>query len=136
MVFATANVSACSFPVTSLEHQVENANEIFIANLIEAKVLPIDDRHKWPSIEGRFQVKKILKGEEQPKEIILTTGLGRSDCGVGMMVSWNYVIFKGHKDTGIGDESGTHIIEDFQVEELAKEIHSIAHRRSSNPLQN
>jgi len=53
-----------------------------------------------------------------------------------MMVSWNYVIFKRHKDTGIGDESGTHIIEDFQVEELAKKIHSIAHRQSSNPLQN
>ena len=136
MVFAAASVSACSFPVTSLEHQVGNADDIFIANLIEAKVVPIDERHKWKSIEGRFQVRKILKGGEQPKEIILTTGFGRSDCGVGMMVSWNYVIFKGRKDTGIGVASGTHIIEDFQAEELAEKILSIAHHRPSNSLQN
>lgn len=135
MLLTMANVSACSFPVTSLEHQIENADDIFIANLIEAKVMPIDDSHKWPSIEGRFQVKKILKGGAQPKEIILTTGLGRSDCGVGMMVSWNYVIFKGRKETGIGYASGTHIIEDFQLEELAEKIQSIAHRRSSNLRQ-
>lgn len=131
----SAGVAACSFPVTSLEYQVENADEIFIANLIEAKVAPIDDSHKWPSIEGRFQVKKILKGGEQPKEIILTTGFGRSDCGVGMMVSWNYVIFKRRKETGIGYASGTHIIEDFQVEELAKKIQSIAQSRTSNLRQ-
>jgi hypothetical protein len=136
MIFATASVSACSFPVTSLEHQVEAADDIFIATLIEAKVVPTDDRHKWPSIEGRFQVKKILKGEAQPKEVILTTGLGRSDCGVGMMVSWNYVIFKARKDTGIAEVGGTHIIEDFEVEELAKKIQLIVRHRPSNSLQN
>jgi len=53
-----------------------------------------------------------------------------------MMVSWNYVIFKGRKDTGIADVSGTHIIEDFQVEELAKKIQLIARHRPSNSLQN
>jgi len=120
-----ASVSACSFPVSSLKQQVEKAEEIFIANLLEAKVIPIDDRHKWPSIEGRFQVRRILKGEEQPKEIILTTGLGGGDCGIGMMVSRNYVVFKGRMDTGIGAPSGTHLIEDFQMEELAEKIQSI-----------
>lgn len=44
-----------------------------------------------------------------------------------MMVSWNYVIFKRRKDTGISDAGGTRIIEDFQVEELSKKIQSIAH---------
>ena len=135
IVFATANVSACSFPVASLESHVEKADDIFIANLLEAKLVPIDDHHKWPSIQGRFQVKKILKGMAQSKEIILTTGLGRSDCGVGMMVSWNYLIFKGRKDTGIGDDTGTHIIEDFQVEELAKKIQTIVRQRPSKPTQ-
>lgn len=135
MLLAAASASACSFPVTSLENQVENADDIFIAHLIEAKVVPIDDHHKWPSIEGRFQVKKILKGGEQPKEVTLTTGFGRSDCGVGMMVSWNYVIFKGRKDTGIGDESGTHIIEDFQLDDLAKQIQSIVRHQPSKAQQ-
>jgi hypothetical protein len=133
MLLATASVSACSFPVRSLEHQIENADDIFIANLIEARVMPIDDDHKWPSIEGRFLIKKILKGGVQPKEVTLTTGLGRSDCGVGMMASWNYVIFKGRKDIGIGVESGTHIIEDFQVEELAKKIQLIVRHRPNKP---
>ena len=135
MLLAAASVSACSFPVTSLENQVENADDIFIAHLIEAKLVPIDDHHKWSSIEGRFQIKKILKGGEQPKEVTLTTGLGRSDCGVGMMVSWNYVIFKGRKDTGIGVESGTHIIEDFQLDDLAKKIQSIVRHRPSKAQQ-
>ena len=135
MLLAAASVSACSFPVTSLKNQVENADDIFIAHLIEAKVVPIDEHHKWPSIEGRFQIKKILKGGEQPKEATLTTGLGRSDCGVGMMVSWNYVIFKGRKDTGIGVESGTHIIEDFQLDDLAKKIQSIIRHRPSKAQQ-
>jgi len=135
MLLAAASASACSFPVTSLENQVENADDIFIAHLIEAKVVPIDDHHKWPSIEGRFQVKKILKGGGQPKEVTLTTGFGRSDCGVGMMVSWNYVIFKGRKDTGIGDESGTHIIEDFQLDDLAKQIQSIVRHQPSKAQQ-
>jgi hypothetical protein len=111
--------------VFSLEQQVEEAEEIFIANLREAKVMPVDNHHKWPWIQGRFEVKKIIKGGLQSKEITLTTGLGRSDCGIGMMVSWNYIIFKGRKDTGIGDPSGTHVIEDFQVDELTEKIQSI-----------
>lgn len=59
MLLAAASVSACSFPMTSLENQVENADDIFIAHLIEAKVVPIDDHRKWPSIEGRLQIKKF-----------------------------------------------------------------------------
>lgn len=133
MVLATAGVSACSFPVSSLEHQVEKAEEIFIANLLEAKIIPIDDHHKWPSIEGKFLVKKTLKGDDQPKVVILTTGFGRSDCGVPMLVSWNYVIFKGSKDTGIRDPSGTHVIEDFQVEDFSEKIRTMVSKKNNKP---
>ena len=87
--------------------------------------MPVDNHHKWPWIQGRFEVKKIIKGGGQYKEITLTTGLWRSDCGIGMTVSWNHIIFKGPKDTGIGDPSGTHVIEDFQVDELTEKIQSI-----------
>jgi len=135
LMLATLNASACKVPVLSLEQQVEKAEEIFIANLREAKVMPVDDRHKWPWIEGRFEVRKIIKGGAQSKEITLTTGLGRSDCGIGMMVSWNYIIFKGRNDTGIGDPSGTHVIEDFQVDELAERIQSIMRQQQSKPLK-
>ena len=76
MLLAAASVSACSFPVTSLKNQVENADDIFIAHLIEAKVVPIDEHHKWPSIEGRFQIKKILKGGKRlPSDVLSTWGI-------------------------------------------------------------
>jgi hypothetical protein len=135
LMLVTANALACKVDVLPLEQQVERADEIFIANLLEAKVMRIDDLHKWPWIEGRFQVMKTLKGGKQPKEILLTTGLGRGDCGIGMMVSWNYVIFNGRNDTSIGYPSGTHIIEDFQVEELAKKIQSIVRQQQNKPRQ-
>lgn len=93
--------------------------------------MPADDSHKWQRVEGRFQVKKVLKGGAQPKEITLTTGLARSDCGVGMTVSWKYIIFKGRNETGIGDPSGTHLIEDFQEDGLAKEIQSIVQQQKT-----
>lgn len=133
LMSVTLNASACKVPVFSLEQQVEKAEEIFIANLREAKVLPADNHHKWPLIQARFEVKKIIKGGIQSKEIMLTTGLGRSDCGIGMMVSWNYIIFKGRNDTGIRDPSGTHVIEDFQVDELAERIQSIIRQQQSKP---
>lgn len=133
LMLATLNASACKVPVFSLEQQVEKAEEIFIANLREAKVMPVDDHHKWPWIEGRFEVKRLIKGGAQSKEITLTTGLGRSDCGIGMMVSWNYIIFKGRNDTGIGDPSGTRVIEDFQVDELAGRIQSIMRQQQNKP---
>ncbi|WP_038491030.1 hypothetical protein [Janthinobacterium agaricidamnosum] len=119
------NASACKFAARSLEQRVAGAEEIFIANLLESKVMPIDDRHKWPWREGRFQVKQTLKGGEQPEEIMLATGLGGGDCGVRMMVLRNYVIFKGRQDTDIADPSGTRVIEDVEVEELTEKIQSI-----------
>lgn len=124
-----ANASACSFPLMSVDQQVEHADEIFIATLVEAKVMPINDVRKWPWIEGRFQVRQVLKGGAQPNEIVLTTGMGRSDCGAGMMVSSKYVIFKDKKDTGIGAPTGTHIIEDFQENELAAKIQSLVRQQ-------
>jgi len=131
LMLAAANSLACSFPASTLNQQTEKADEIFIATLIEAKLLPKDSRHEWPWIEGRFQVKKVLKGGVQPKDITLATGLGRGDCGVGMMVSWNYVIFKGRKETGIGVPNGTRLIEDFEEGELIEQIQSIMRQQKT-----
>lgn len=131
LLLAAANAPACSVPVYTLDQQVEKAEEIFIATLVEAKYVPGGGRDELPRVEGRFQIKKVLKGGVQPKELTLTTGLGRSDCGIGMMVSWKYIIFKGRKETGIGDPSGTHLIEDFQEDELAEKIQSVVRRQKS-----
>jgi hypothetical protein len=118
-MLAAANSLACSFPASTLDQQTEKADEIFIATLIEAKLLPKDSRHEWPWIEGRFQVKKVLKGGVQPKGITLT------------MVSWNYVIFNGRKETGIGVPNGTRLIEDFEEGELIEQIQSIMRQQKT-----
>lgn len=131
LALSAANASACSFPLVPLDQQVEKAEEIFTATLLEAKVMPKTDIHKWPWIEGRFQISKTLKGGTQNKEFKLATGMGRGDCGVGMMVSAKYIIFKGRKDTGIGEDTGTHIIEDFQEDDLSEKIQSIIRRQES-----
>jgi hypothetical protein len=52
LMLAAANSLACSFPASTLDQQTEKADEIFIATLIEAKLLPKDSRHEWPWIEG------------------------------------------------------------------------------------
>jgi hypothetical protein len=126
---STANASACSLPLVPLDLQIDRAEQIFIATLLEAKVMRGDRLHKWPWIEGRFQIEKNLKGGPLPKDVTLITGMGRGDCGVGMMVSAKYIIFKGKNDTGIGEDTGTHIIEDFQDDELAAKIQSILHQQ-------
>lgn len=63
------------------------AEEIFVATLVEARMVPAGAAEKWPRIEGRFQVGRILKGGQHARELVFTTGLGRGDCGVGMSVS-------------------------------------------------
>lgn len=131
MLVGMAHASACSFPISSLEKQVEKADEIFIATLLEAKLIPKDARHEWPQIEGRFKISKTLKGGGQPEEITLTTGLGRSDCGIGMMVSWKYLILKGRNESGIWAPTGTHVIEDFQEDEFATNIQAIVRRQEN-----
>jgi len=135
LVLAAADSSACSFPISTLDQQIERADEIFIATLVEAKVIPKSERTKWPYIEGRFETRRVLKGRQQPKIITLTTGLGRGDCGIGMSVSYKYVIFKGTKDTGIGDPGGTQLIEDFQEEELSAKIQAAVRRQRNMPMQ-
>jgi len=55
---AAANASACSVPAYTLDQQVEKAEEIFIATLIEAKYMPSDGSGEPPRVEGRFRTKK------------------------------------------------------------------------------
>jgi hypothetical protein len=131
IALATADASACSFPSLTLRQQIENVDQVFIATLLEAKLMPHDERHRGLWIEGRFQVTKVLKGGNLPGEITLTTGMGRGDCGVGMLVSSKYILFKRAKDTGISDADGSHIIEDFQENEIAAQIRSIMRRHQS-----
>ncbi|MYM94105.1 hypothetical protein [Duganella vulcania] len=102
----------------------------FSATLQSAKVLPGDYPEKWPYIEGTFQTKKILKGTAQTNDIVLSTGIGRGDCGTMMVVSAKYIIFKNKDRDSIDACSGSSVIEDFQEEEILSKIQVILNQKN------
>lgn len=122
-----SSASACSCRFQTLDQHVAQADQIFIATLESAKVVPGDYPNKWPSIEGVFRLRKSLKGNAPPPEMVLTTGMGRGDCGVFMTVSVKYVVFKGKNDTRIGGCNLTGGMEDFQEDEIVAKIQSLLH---------
>jgi hypothetical protein len=134
-MLGAVNASACSFPLVSLDRHVEDAEQIFIATLLEAKVMPRDGDHQWPWIQGRFHVSKRLKGGPETADVTLMTGMVRGDCSIGMLVSAKYLVFKNISDTGIGADTGTQIIEDFQEEEFTSKIFAMVKRKNIQPQQ-
>lgn len=113
---------ACSCQFTPLAQRVNEADEIFFATLQRAEIKPGDYPEKWPSIEGRFQSRDVLKGAVSTKEIVLSTGMGNSGCNVPMFVSAKYIVFKSKNQQSIDACSGSSVIEDFQEDEIAAKI--------------
>jgi hypothetical protein len=62
---------------------------------------------------------------------MLRTGLGGGDCGVPMLVSQTYIIFKNADIDGIADCDGSHAIYGFQEDEIAAKIRAALNRRSA-----
>lgn len=133
LTFGAASASACSFPVVSLDQHVELAEQIFIATLLEAKVMSTDRDHKLLWIQGRFHVSKKLKGGLKNVDVTLKTGMGGGECGISMLVSAKYLIFKKISDAGLGQETGTRIIEDFQEDEFTSKILAMVKRKAIEP---
>lgn len=130
LLFLSHSVAqACSCQFTPLTQHVTEADEIFLATLQSAQVIPGDYPEKWPHIEGTFQIKKILKGTGQANEVVLSTGLGRGDCGTMMVVSAKYIIFKNKDSDGFSACSGSSVIEDFQEDEILSKIQPIVNQQ-------
>lgn len=125
--------AACSCAVTSFDGYVKNADSVYFATLEEAKVVRNAPDAKWPFIQGRFQVKRTLKGVPRTGEMMLRTGLGGGDCGVPMFVSATYIIFRNADFDGIGDCDGSHAIYGFEEDEIAAKVRAALNRRSSKP---
>jgi hypothetical protein len=130
-IMSTSISFACSFPPAPLEDKVERADEIFIATLDAAKVIPDDYTKQQSRIEGSFRVSKTLKGPTQAAETKLVTGLGGGDCGVLMIVSAKYIIFKQRGATAIWTPSGTRMIEHFEEYNVEEKIRLIVQKRKS-----
>ena len=113
---------ACSCLAKSFDEFVKDADEIYFATLEEARVVRVDPNRKWPFIQGRFEVRRTLKGASRSGEMMLQTGLGGGDCGVPMSVAQTYIIFKKAGMDGIHDCDGSHGIYGFQEEEISAKV--------------
>jgi hypothetical protein len=123
---------ACSCPTKSFNEFVNDADEIYFATLEEAKVIKGDPSRKWPFIQGRFKVRRSLKGASRTGEMTLQTCLGGGDCGVPMSVAQTYIIFKKADIDGIHECDGSHGIYAFQENDIAAKVKAAMSKRSSS----
>ena len=106
------HASACSCAPITLQNSAKNADSVFLATLQEAKVVT-GGGNDWTSIEGKFLVYKTLKGSPSAEIMILRTAPDGSSCGVDMMVTAKYVIFKRRDSDGIIACDGSGVIGHF-----------------------
>lgn len=123
--------AACSCPVKSFDEFVKDADAIYFATLEDARVIRGDPSRKWPFIEGRFKVWRILKGTSRAGDLMLQTGLGGGDCGVPMSVSHTYIIFKKADIDRIHDCDGSQGIYGFEEDEIVAKVKTAMNKRSS-----
>lgn len=93
----------------SLSDQARRADTIYFATLKEAKVVEGNDKH-WPGIEGKFRVTQTLKGSPQTGTLVLSTPESSAACGVDMLVSAQYVIFKKQEGDSIHACDGSGVV--------------------------
>lgn len=117
-----SDAAACSCPVKSFGEFVKEADAIYFATLEEAKVIRSNSDRKWPFIQGRFEVRRTLKGAPRARVMMLSTGLGGGDCGVPMSVSQIYIIFKKSSMEGIHNCDGSHAIYDFEEDKIVAKV--------------
>ena len=121
-IFAT-DAAACSCGVRTLDDFVNNADSIHIATLQQAKLNAGEFGKKWPTIDGVFKIRKTLKGAAQGTSMSLNTPASDASCGISMMVSASYLIFKTKGQTGVSACDGSTLFEDFQEEDVVAKIH-------------
>lgn len=109
---ASLQASACSCKSATLQEHARKADEIYIATL-ESASRSADGKNQPAAVKGAFAVTRTLKGPGTAKFLNLSTGTGEGDCGVPMMVSATYVIFRNRGDTVIDDCSGSAILNHF-----------------------
>lgn len=130
----SAEASACSCLPMTVSDFAKNADSVHFATLQEAKLVAGNGKES-PSIEGRFLVTKTLKGSApSPASLTLSTPGSDSECGVGMLVSAKYVIFKKQGNDGILACSGSGVLGRFGVvgqyeeDEIAAEVQGALQR--------
>lgn len=116
------NAAACSCGMRTLDDFVDNADSIHIATLQQAKLNAGEYGKNWSTIDGVFKVRKTLKGANQGASMSLSTPASDASCGISMMVSASYIIFKTKGQTGVSACDGSTLFDDFQEEDVVSKI--------------
>lgn len=99
---------------TKLRDFAKEADSIYFATLQEAKIVPASSQ-RWSEIEGKFVVYKTLKGHSPTGPLTISTPSDDGACGVGMLVSANYVIFKRKDNWGMMACGGSGVLGHFGI---------------------
>jgi hypothetical protein len=118
----TTDAAACSCGLRTLDDFVDNADSIFIATLQQAKLSVGEYGKKWPIIDGVFKIRKTLKGAALDTTMSLSTPASDSSCGISMVVSASYLIFKTKGQTGVSACDGSTVFDDFQEDDIESKI--------------
>lgn len=122
MLLFSSNVSACSCGIATLDNHLDRADAVYLATLQQAKLVKGEHGKEWPNTEGIFHVHKTLKGRRQTGSMTLTSPMPSASCGVFMVVSATYLIFKTKGRNGISACDGSSVIEPFQEDEVAAKV--------------
>lgn len=129
LAIGSGNVAACSCPAWTVDERVQHADNIYMATLVEAKLIPGNSPHdKWVVVEGKFQIDRVFKGDIKPSIVTLGTPGTNASCGVFMFVGKKYIVYTDHENRGINNCSGTQSLDPTQVDDVAHKIAAAVRR--------
>ncbi len=121
---------ACSCMLKTDEQFARESDNIYFATLQEAKLIE-GDGERWPYIEGRFQVRRTLKGKTPSAHIALATNADGGACGETMVVAATYVLFLRDGATGLSACDGARVIGSVEEDELAAKVEATRAKRTA-----
>lgn len=130
----SADAIACSCAPMTTRDSAKAADSIYLATLQEAKIASGRSK-RWPVIEGRFEIYQTLKGPTPTGVLTLNTPSDGGACGVGMLVSAKYVIFKRNGSDDIIACDGSGVLGRFGIIGQMEEHEVAAEVRAANKKQ-
>lgn len=131
----TTDAAACSCGLKALDDFVDNADSIHIATLQQAKLSVGEYDKKSPIIDGVFIVRKTLKGNAQTTAMSLSTSASDVSCGIPMIVSASYLIFKKNGQTGVSTCDGSTAFDDFHEDDVVAKVRDRLKNKGSRRIK-
>ncbi|MGO4378269.1 hypothetical protein [Pseudoduganella sp. RAF53_2] len=121
LLLTLSNVASASSCLRSpLREKVHEADQVFIATLVEAKLIPAELEGLGPRVDAVFRIDRVFKGLLKDTSILLKTGLDID--AVPLFVGSEYVIFKRKDSDFISTCSGSGSVYGFEKDRVITEI--------------